>query len=60
MRVTIGGEAPDGAQADGDAEPWTLEEAVRALSPGGCTGNWMNRRKRAYRMVCEKKQGGNL
>ena len=32
MRVTIGGEAPDGAQADGDAEPWTLEEAVRALS----------------------------
>ena len=32
MRVTIGGEAPDGAQADSDAEPWTLEEAVRALS----------------------------
>mgnify|MGYP002529263813 CR=1 FL=1 len=32
MRVTIGGEAPDGAQTDGDAEPWTLEEAVRALS----------------------------
>ncbi len=32
MRVTIGGETPGGAQADGDAEPWTLEEAVRALS----------------------------
>ena len=32
MRVTVGGEAPDGAQAAADAEPWTLEEAVRALS----------------------------
>ena len=32
MRVTIGGETPGVAQADGDAEPWTIEEAVRALS----------------------------
>ena len=32
MRVTIGGETPGGTQADSDAEPWTLEEAVRALS----------------------------
>ena len=32
MCVTIGGEEPDDAQADSDAEPWTLEEVVRALS----------------------------